>query len=89
MNLSNIFLTKHEIEIQKSGLTFTPTPKPSISELETDIYNFIRKLSLTYHFCDSTYKDNSIVKSASTFTPKTNENKELETHLQKLIQNKN
>ena len=77
INLSNIFLTRHEIEILKLGLSFTP--KHNISELEKDIYYFIRKLRLTYHFRDSTYEDKSIVKNESTFTPKNNENQELET----------
>ena len=79
MNLSNIFLTKHQIEMLKLGLSFTLTPKNNISEQETDIYHFIKKLRLTYHFCDSTYEDKSIVKSESTFSPKNNENQELET----------
>lgn len=57
-----MFLNKHEIEILKLGLSFTQTPKDNISEIETDIYNFIRKLGLAYHFCDSTYEDKSIVK---------------------------
>ena len=74
-----MFLTKHETEILKLGLSFTATPKHNISELETDIYNFIRKLRLTYHFRDSTYEDKSIFKNESTFTPKNNENQELET----------
>ena len=52
--LSNIFLTKHEIEILKLGLCFIPTSKHNISELETDIYNLITTLCLTYHFRDST-----------------------------------
>ena len=77
--MSNTFLTKHEIEILKLGLSFTPTPKHNISEPETDIYHFIRKLSLTYHFRDSSYQDQSVVKSESTFTQKNNENQELET----------
>ena len=67
-----------EIEILKLGLSFTPTPKQNISELETDIYHFIRKLHLTYHFRDLTYEDKSIFKNESTFTPKNNENQELE-----------
>ena len=87
-NFSNIFLTKDEIEILKLGLSFTPTPKHNISELETDIYNFIRKLRLTYHFRDSTYEDISIVKNESTFTPKNNENQELETICKNLSETK-
>ena len=86
INLSNTFLTKHEI--LKLGLSFTPTPKHNISELETDIYHFIRKLRLTYHFRDSTYEDKSIVKSESTFTPKNNENQELETICKNLSETK-
>ena len=39
---------------------------------------FTRKLKLTYHFCNSIYPDESIVKPTSTFTPKPNENQELE-----------
>ena len=70
INLSNIFLTKHEIEILKIGLSFTATPKPNISELETDIYHFIRKLRLTYHFCDSNYEGKSIVKNEYLYTKK-------------------
>ena len=73
VNFPNIFLTKHEIEILKLELSFTPTPKHNISEIEMDIYHFIRKLHLTYHFSVSTYKDKSIVK----FTRNNNENQEL------------
>ena len=44
----------------------------SIDNIEqgTDIYMFIRKLYLTYHFCDSTDEDKWNVKSTSTFIPK-------------------
>ena len=52
--------------------------KKFISELEADIFDFIRKLRLTYHFRNSIYHDESIVKPISTFTPKRNENQELE-----------
>ena len=34
---------------------------------------------MTHHFRDSTYEGKSIVKNESTFTPKNNENQELET----------
>ena len=84
INLSNIFLTKHEIEILKLGLSFTPTPKHNVSEQRTDIYNFIRKPRWTYHFRDSTYEDKSFVKNESTFTPINNENQELETTCKKM-----
>ena len=71
--LSKPLLTKDKIEILKLRLYFTPTPKHNISELETDIYKVIRKVHPTHHFGDSTYEDKSLVKNASTFTPKTNE----------------
>ena len=58
---------------------FTPTSKYNNSELETDIYYLIKKLRLTHHFRDSTCEGKSIVKNESTFTPKNNENQELET----------
>ena len=61
INLSNIFLTKHEIEILTFELSFTP--QHIISELKSDIYNFIRKLRLTYHFRDSTMKTNKLLKT--------------------------
>ena len=57
INLSNMFLTKHEIEILKLGLSFIATPKHNTFELETDIYYFIRKLRSTYHFRYWTYED--------------------------------
>ena len=78
INLSNIPLSSNEINAFKLGLPFTPTPKSNIPELEADIFDFIRKLRLTYHFRNSTYHYESIVKPTSTFTPKPNENQELE-----------
>ena len=76
------------MEILKLGLSFTPTPKHNISELEMDIYHFIRELCLTYHFRDSTYEDKSIVKKESTFTSKNNENQELEAICKNLSETK-
>ena len=70
-------LSCNEINVLQLGLSFTPTPKSNISELEADIFDFIRKLKLTYYFRNSIYHDESIVKPNSTFTPKPNENQEL------------
>ena len=50
----------------------------NIPELESDFFDLIRKLRLTYHFRNSICRDESIVKPTSTFTPKPNENQELE-----------
>ena len=78
INLANIPLSSNEINVLKLGLSSAPTPKSNIPELEADIFHFIRKLRLTYHFRNSTYHDESIVKPTSNFTPKPNENQELE-----------
>ena len=88
IKLPNIFLTKHEIEILKLGLSFIPTPKHNISELQTDIHNFFKKLRLTYHFRDSTYENKSILKKTSTFTPKANKSQDLETICKNLSETK-
>ena len=45
-------------------------------------------LRLTYHFHHSNYEDKSIVKNVSTFTLKTNKNKEIETICKTLLKNK-
>ena len=84
INLSNIPLSSNEINVLKLGLSFTPTPKSNIPELEADIFDFIRKLRLTYHFRNSIYHDESIVKPTSTFTPKPNKNQELEKYVKHL-----
>ena len=78
LTLSNIPLSSNEINVLKLGLSFTPTPKSNVPELEADIFDFIRKLRLTYHFRSSIYHDESIVKPTSTFTPKPNKSQELE-----------
>ena len=72
--ISNIPLSSNEINVLKLGLSFMHTPKSNIPELEADIFDFIRKLRLTYHFRNSVYHDESIVKPTSTFNPKPNEN---------------
>ena len=43
LNLSNVPLTQEEMDILKLGLSFTPTPKQNIAELENNIFQFIRK----------------------------------------------
>ena len=85
--MSNIPLSSNEINVLKLGLSFTPTPKSNIPELKADVFYFIRKLRLTYHFRNSNYHDESIVKPSSSFTPKPNENQELEKICKTLIEN--
>ena len=74
LNLSNVPLTQEEIDILKLGLSFTSTPKQNIAELENDIFQFTRKLRLTYHYRNRNIADEYIVKLESTYTPKPNEN---------------
>ena len=79
LNFSILDLPSDEIYVLLMGLSFTPTPlKPDIHELERDIFKFTRKLRLAYHFRDSDFQDNSVVKSNSAFCPKRNANQELE-----------
>ena len=78
LNLSNVPLTKDEIDILKLALSFTPTPKQDIGELENDIFQFTRKLRLVYHQRNSNIVDESIFKLESKYTPKPNENADLE-----------
>ena len=44
LNLSHVPLTQEEMGILKLKLSFTPTPKQNIAELENDIFQFCRKL---------------------------------------------
>ena len=61
------------------GLSYAPVPEPDIEELEKDLFEFTRKLRLTFHFRNSSdYTDTSIIKLNSTFFPKRNTHFELE-----------
>ena len=63
------------MKILKHGISFPPKPKLNISQVETQIYNVVRKLGLTKQFRDLTLEDKSIIKNTATSTPKTNKNK--------------
>ena len=79
LNISPVDLPADEVSILLLGLSFTPTPiHPDYHELERDIAYFTRKLRLAYHFRDSDYTDNSIIKPKSAFCPRRNDNPELE-----------
>ena len=69
INLSNIPLSSNEINVLKLGLSFTPTPKSNIPELEANIFDFIRKLRLTHRFRNSIYHDESTVKPTLLLLP--------------------
>ena len=71
-------MTNQEIDLLKLGLTYTPTPNCNSNELENDIFYFIRKLRLIYHFRNSDFQDKSLVKLPSTYTPPLNEHPVLE-----------
>ena len=53
INLSNISLFSNEINVSRLGLSFIPTSKSNIPELDADIFDFNRKLRLTHHFRNS------------------------------------
>ena len=78
LSLSNVPLTQDEIDNLKLGLSFIPAPKQNIAELENDIFWFTRKLRLTYHYRNNIILDESIVKLEPKYTPKPNENADLE-----------
>ena len=86
INLFSINLTEEEIEVLKLGLSFTPTPSPNIPELEEDIFNFTRKLRLTYHFRNTKEKEytTSLISNKSKWTPNTRENTELDNIIRQL-----
>ena len=44
LNLSNVPLAQRKIHILKLALSFTPTPKQNIAELENNIFQVTRKL---------------------------------------------
>ena len=74
LNSSNVPFTQDEKGILKLGLSFTPTPKQNIAELRNDP----KKFQLIYNYPNSNIVDESILKLESTYTPKPNENADLE-----------
>ena len=73
-----------EVSVLKLGLSFTPTTPQNILLLEYDLYQFSRKLRLTYPSRNSNLQDVSLVKMPSSFTPPPNENQELENTCKKI-----
>ena len=65
LNLSNVPFSHDEKDILKPGLSFTPTPTQNIGKLE-NIFQFPRKLRLTYHYRNSNIVNEAIVKLEST-----------------------
>ena len=78
LNFSNVPLTQDEIDILKLRMSFTPSPKQKIAKLKNDIFQFTRKLQLTYHYRNNNIINESNVKLESTYTPKLNEYADLE-----------
>lgn len=65
-------------------MSFTPTPKANLDQLNNDLYDFTRKLRLKYHFRGFNNTDISLVKLPSKFTPSPNEDPELEKIIDKI-----
>ena len=71
-------LNHYEISLFVLGASFPAVPKPDVPGFERDLYEFVRKLRLTYHFRNHTDTDASLVKRKSSFCPNRNQNDELE-----------
>ncbi len=65
-------------------MSFCPTPRANIDELNQDLFNFSRVLRLKHFFRNSNEMDPSIVKPPSTFTPPRYQDAELESVIDKL-----
>ena len=78
INFSREPLTTDEAELLCLGLNFTPVPEPDADELVYDLYEFTRKLRLTYHIRNDNSKDESIIRKKSSFCPNRYANQELE-----------
>ena len=88
INLSSKPLTEKQINLLRSGLKFTPTPKPNNVELKSDIQEFTRKLRLIEFFHPENLDNfqgtresvsGPLVKNKSNFYPPRNRNKFLDT----------
>ena len=50
INLTNLSLNQCQVSLLSRGLSFTPTPRPNIEELKTDISDFERRIRLKEFF---------------------------------------
>ena len=84
INLSDKKLSKHEIQILSKGMKFTPTPERSNNqELESNIFNFHRRLRLKeFFFNKDIVNDDSLVRNKSKFQPPKGRNKVLEDYIE-------
>ena len=79
INVSNVTLSKGEIEILKYGLSFTPTPQFNLESFEKDLFNFTRSIRLKYEFQNNTSEpDASLIKPKSHWNPMTTKNNAFE-----------
>jgi hypothetical protein len=73
VNLSNVELTKSQVEALEKGLTFCPTPgRPQMHEIWGDLEEFFRRLRLKRYFDEIVLEDSNDEKSfrnKSTWTP--------------------
>lgn len=89
--MSSHHLTDNEISLLKKGLKFTPTPKPNVEEIKTDLKQFTRKLRLKEFFepneedivdknvvFTAAPRDNTLVRNKSRFVPARGRNKFLD-----------
>ena len=77
LSFSKLLLNNDENSVLKLGLSFTPTPPQNIPDLEYNLYQFLRKRRLTYHFRNSNFQDVFLVKMPSfTHPPKKHQEQE-------------
>ena len=84
IDFSNTHFNEEEQNILKLGLSFTPTPKPNITELENDLFQFTRKIRILHHFADEQNNSIDLIKPKSTWCPPPTNNNELETKIREL-----
>ena len=66
-NFSSENLTSGEISLLALGPKYVPATKIPEDDVKLDILRFSRKLLLNFHFHNSDYNDNSIVKHNSIY----------------------
>ena len=82
MNLSDTILSKGEIDILLLGLSYCPSPKRNVYQVEEDVYEFTRKMRLKFEFANSKHplmeSTPPLVKLPSKYMPKKGTHQELE-----------
>ena len=80
LNLSDFKLSSSQVILLARGLKFTPSPPTNLSDIQTNVDHFVRRLRLTEFFHNTpTHTDHSIVSNSSNFLPPKHQNYHLDT----------